>query len=195
MMMFMQNKFNWVGIAGGVATLLLIAVSWFVPWWQFTVGNPAIVEANFSPVNLNFALFGNSVVIPLVLALNIAVLLSLASGGIIMLIYSFIPARPYSKRLLSFGYNKPLYAVLFFVIELVSMVVLTESIGGFNVPLMGSATIQIPQFLTQGATVKVSVLATLEWPFWFAIAVSVICVAARLYHRKVGKVAETATQP
>lgn len=189
--MYMQNKFNWVGIAGGITTLLLVVFSWFIPWWRFTVGNPAFVEANFSPVNLNFALFGSPVVIPLVLALNIAVLLSLASGGIIMLIYSFMPTKPYSKRLLGFGYNKPLFAVLFFVIEFVSMVILTESVGGFNVPLTGSANIQIPQFLTQGADVNVSVFSTLEWPFWFAIVVSVLCVAARLYHLKVAKVTET----
>jgi len=188
-----NGKINWVGVAGGAATLLLIAVSMFVPWWRFTVGNatvgnPAFAEANFSPVNLNFSILGNALSIPLIWALNMATLLSLASGGIIMLIYSVKPDKSYSKKLLGFSYNKPLFAVILFVVELVALTLIAKSIGGFNVPITGSGIIQLPQ-MAQGVTISVSVLAAFEWPFYFAIVVAGICVAARLYHRKiVGKV-------
>ena len=181
----MQFKVNWIGVAGGIATLLLITVSLFVPWWRFTVGNPVLAEANFSPVNLNFAILGTAITIPIIWALNIASLLSLAAGGIIMLIYSVMPAKPYSKRLLGFSYNKPLFAVVFFVIELVVLTLLVKTYSGFTFPLMGSTTVQLPQSMTQGANVGVGVSAAFEWPFWFAIVVAGLCVAARLYHRKV----------
>ena len=189
----MNGKINWVGVAGGIATLLLIVVSLFVPWWRFTVGkatvgNPAFAEANFSPVNLNFSILGNSLSIPLIWALNMAALLSLASGGIIMLIYSVKPDKPYSKKLLGFSYNKPLFAVVLFVVELVALALLAKSLAGFNVPLMGSGNIQLPQ-MAQGVSISVSVLAAFEWPFYFAIVVAGLCVAARLYHRKIAGVA------
>ena len=185
----MQTKANWIGVAGGIATLLLIAISMFVPWWRFTVGSPVLAEANFSPVNLNFALFGSALTIPIIWALNIATLLSLAAGGIIMLIYSVMPAKPYSKRLLGFSYNKPLFAVVLFAVELVVLTVLVKTYSGFTFPLMGSATIQLPQSMTQGANVGVGVSAAFEWPFYFAVVVAGLCIAARLYHRKVADAA------
>jgi hypothetical protein len=181
----MQTKVNWIGVAGGIATLLLIAISMIVPWWRFTVANPVLAEANFSPVNLNFALFGSALTIPIIWAVNIASLLSLAAGGIIMLIYSVMPAKPYSKRLLGFSYNKPLFAVVLFAVELVVLTVLVKTYSGFTFPLMGSATIQLPQSMAQGVNIGVGVSAAFEWPFYFAIVVAGLCLAARLYHKKV----------
>ncbi|MCW4009641.1 MAG: hypothetical protein NWF05_03355 [Candidatus Bathyarchaeota archaeon] len=180
----MQTKFNWIALAGGVATLLLIVVSLFVPWWRFTVGNPAIAEASFSPVNLNFSLLGSPLSIPLIWAMNVAAMLSLATGGIILLIYAVMPAKPYSKRLLGFGYNKPLFAVVLFVVELVVLVVFAKTLVGFDVPLMGAANIQIPQNIIGDLSIGIGVTSAFEWPFYFAIVVAVLCVAAKLYHGK-----------
>ena len=181
----MQSKINWIGVAGGIATLLLIAISLVVPWWRFTVGSPMLAEANFSPINLNFAILGTALTIPIIWALNLASLLSLAAGGIIMLIYSVRPNKSYSKRLIGFSYNKPLFAVVLFAVELVVLTLLVKTYSGFTFPLMGSANIQLPQSMTQGANVGVGVSAAFEWPFWFAIVVAGLCVAARLYHPKV----------
>ena len=101
-----MQKINLIALIAGVSTLLLIAVSVFVPWWQFTVGKPAFAQVNFSPVNLNFSILGNPITIPLIWAMNLACLLTLASGGIVLLIYSLMPSKPYAKRLLGFGYKK-----------------------------------------------------------------------------------------
>jgi hypothetical protein len=38
----------------------------FVPWWQFTVGDPAIAQMSLSPVTYNLALFGKILTMPLV---------------------------------------------------------------------------------------------------------------------------------
>jgi hypothetical protein len=183
----MASKINWIGVVGGAATLLLILVSLFVPWWRFTLGNPVLAQASFSPVNLTFALLGSPITIPLIWALNMVSLLSLLSGGIIMVIYSVMPAKPYSKRLLGFAYKKPLYAVILFTVELIALALLAKSFGGIDFPLMGSAIIQLPQKITQGTNVSVAASGALEWPFYFAIAAAVLCVAARLYHGKLTK--------
>ena len=181
-----MEKINIIALAAGISTLLLIAISIFVPWWQFTVGNPAIAVVNVSPVNLNLALLGNSLTIPLIYALNIASALSLASGGIIMLIYSVRPNRSYSKKLLGFGYKKPLYAVILFVVALLSMSFMVQRFSGFAFPLTGSGAMSLPEsMMPEGANVSVAVSAGFGWPFYFAIVVAGLCVAARVYHRKL----------
>jgi hypothetical protein len=111
-------------------------------------------------------------------------MLSLLSGGIILVIYSLKPHKPYSKKLLGFGYKQPLVVVILFVVELVLLMLLAGALAGFSAPLMGSGTIQLPQ-LAQGITITVDVLSTFEWPFFFAVVVAGLCVAARLYHRKL----------
>ena len=183
----MENKINTVALIAGISTLLLIAISFFTPWWRFTVGNPAIAQVNFSPVNFNLALFGSPITIPLIFAMNLACILTLASGGIVLLIYSLKPNKTYSQRLLGFGYKKPLIAVILFVIELIALTILAGTVSGIAFPLMGSGTLQIPQQMIPGGGVSVivNVIAAFEWPFYFAIAVAGLCVAARLYHKKI----------
>lgn len=179
-------KINLIGLTAGVVTILLIAVSVYVPWWILSVGKPSIVQVNFSPVNLNFGLLGNSITIPLIWALNLASLLTLLSGGIIMLIYSLKPAKSYSKDLLGYGYKKPLYAVIMFVVGLVVLTVLAKSFTGISVPLNGSTAIQLPSSMVPNDTsISVSVFSAFEWPFYLAIVLAGLCVAARVYHRKL----------
>ncbi len=190
----MQNKINLIALIAGISSLLLIAISVFVPWWRVTVGNPAIASVNFSPVYFNLALFGTPITIPLILAMNIACILTLAAGGTIMLIYSIKPDKSYSKRLLGFGYKKPLYAVILFVIELIGLTVLAKAFSGFSVPLIGAGVLNIPSTMIPGSGVNVSVnvLAAFEWPFYFAIVVAGLCIATKFYHRKI---LVTATEP
>ncbi len=190
-----MQKINVIALIAGISTLLLIAISIFVPWWQFTVGNPAIASVNVSPVNWNLALLGNSITVPLIFALNLASALTLASGGIIMLIYSIRPNKSYSKKLLGFGYKKPLYAVILFVAALISMSFIVPEFSGFSFPLTGSAAISLPQSMTpDGTNISVNVSAAFVWPFYFAIVVAGLCIAARVYHPKVVAV-DTALPP
>jgi hypothetical protein len=182
----MQAKINWLGVFGGALTIALIGVSLFVPWWQFTIGNPKVVKANFSPVNLNFAVGNTAVTIPLIWALNIASALSLLAGAITLLIYSVQPTKSYAKPLLGFGYNKPLFAVIIFVVEIVVLTLGAQAVAGLSLPLNGAVNLQIPQSIT-GNTISgsIPVAASFEWPFFFAITVAAICIAARLYHGKL----------
>ena len=103
-----------------------------------------------------------------------------------MLIYSLKPNKSYSKKLLGFGYKQPVFAVILFVIELIALTIVANSVAGFNVPLMAQVCCQIPQSMTQGSGVNISVnvLAALEWPFYFGIIVAGLCITARLYQPK-----------
>ena len=183
---YMQKNINFLALIAGISTLILIVVSIFVPWWQLVVGDPAIASVNVSPVNLNLDLLGNFVTIPIIYALNIACALTLASGGIVMLIYSLKPNKSYSNKLLGFGYKKPLYALILFVIGVFAISYLVQRFSGFTFPLIGSGSLSLPQGMApDGVSINVAVSAGFGWPFYFAIVVSGLCVAARFYHRKV----------
>ena len=111
-----------------------------------------------------------------------------------MLIYSVKPDKSYSKKLLGFGYKKPLYAVIIFIIGLFSTSYLVQRFSGFGFPLVGSGSMSLPQGMApDGANISVAVSAGFGWPFYFAIVVAGLCVAARVYHRKIA--VDTALPP
>ncbi len=180
----METKVNWFGLAGGILIIAVILVSWFYPWWLVSAGEN-VVRANVSPVNTNFNFLGTGFTVPLVSALNLASILTLFASGIVMLVYSVIPTRAYSKHLLGFAYKKPLFAVLSFVIVLFIITVIIQALFGFNVPLQGSTAVTLPESMTYGVTVSVLVIAGFQWPFWLAIVTAGLCIAARIYHKRV----------
>jgi hypothetical protein len=178
------SKINWFGLAGGITTIIVVVVSLFYPWWQLTVGDN-FVQANASPVNTNFSFLGTAFTIPLIWALNIVSLLSLILSGAVMLVYSVMPAKSYSKHLLGFAYRKPLYTLIFFVVGLFAVTSILQAIVGIGVPLMGSTTVTLPQFFSSSVTISVLLSAGFQYPFWLAIVAAGLCIAARLYHKKV----------
>ncbi|MEM4733657.1 MAG: hypothetical protein QXD70_03920, partial [Candidatus Bathyarchaeia archaeon] len=190
----LQGEINWFGLAGSITIFLLIIISLFVPWWQLTVGDD-IVKANASPLNTNFNFAGDVFTIPIIWALNIGSIISLAAGGIAIMIYSIKPTRSYSKRLLGFGYRKPLYSLLFFMAGLILITVLVKSIFGLDVPLVGSSETMLPKSMTQGITIAIKMAADFIWPFWLAIMAAGLCIAARIYHKKIASAEQTAKQP
>src|SRR5665647_1576950 len=127
------NKINWFGIAGGVLTLVVIVVSLYYPWWQLTIGEN-LMKVNASPMNTNFGLLGTQFTIPIIWALNIGSILTFLISGIIMLIYSVIPTRSYSKELLDFAYKKPLYSVVFSVVGLLIITLIAVSYTHLTLP-------------------------------------------------------------
>jgi hypothetical protein len=178
------TKFNWFALAGGVTTILLIAVSIFTPWWQLNVGDD-LMTVNASPVNMNMGFLDASFNIPFILALNIVSILGLLASAIAMMIYAIIPRKSFSMHLLGFGYKKPLYTVLFFIIGLVATTMICRAVLNLNIPLMGSATSTLPIPLASGITLTVLLAAGFQWSFWLAIVAATLCIAARIYHGKV----------
>jgi phosphoglycerol transferase MdoB-like AlkP superfamily enzyme len=108
-----------------------------------------------------------------------------------MLLYSVIPTKSYSKELLGFSYKKPIYALISFVAGLLVLVAIASFLG-VSIPVMGSSNVALPtQFMPMGASISVLVSGSFQLPFWLAIVAAALCIAARLYHRRVAKVPKT----
>jgi len=180
------GRINWFGVAGGASTLIVIAISLYNPWWQLIIGDN-LMKVNASPMNTNFGLLGTQFTIPLIYALNIGSILTFMCSGIIMLIYSVVPLKPYAKDLLGFSWKKPLYSIIFSVVGLSIIVLIAQTTLGMQIPLMGSAQVILPSSLTMGASISVLVYSAFQWPFWFAVAAAVLCICARVYHRIIVK--------
>lgn len=186
---------NWFALVGGALTLVLAVASLFVPWWQVTVGQ-TLARIGFSPVSLSTNIVGYSVALPIIAAISWMFMLLLVSAGIVLVVYSIMPAKPYSKRLLGFAYKKPLGTLIAFL-ALVLLVTNSGTIFGMmvgganfsgadlNVPWFGAKTLQLPSSMTQGAINGIMVSAEFGWTFWLAVAVAGLCVAARIYHKKL----------
>jgi hypothetical protein len=186
----MERRINWFGLAAGIITLVVVVVSLFLPWWQLTIGDK-LIQVNASPMNTNFGLLSLQFTIPLIWAWNLASILTFVAAGLIMLLYSVIPTKSYSKELLGFSYKKPIYALISFVVGLLVLVAIA-SFAGVSIPVMGSSNVALPtQFMPLGLSISVLVSANFQLPFWLAVVAAALCIAARLYHRRVAKAPKT----
>ena len=187
----MERRINWFGLAAGIITLVVLAVSLFVPWWQLTIGDK-LLQVNASPVNTNFGLLDLHFTVPLIWAWNLVTVLFFVASGVVMLFYSIRPTRSYSKELLGFSYKKPLYILLSFFIGLIVLIAIAGVIG-FGVPAVGTSNIALPsQFMPAGLSISFLVSAGFQFPFYLAIAAAVLCVLARLYHKRLLNISEPA---
>ena len=182
----MERRINWFGLAAGIITLIVLAVSLFVPWWQLTIGDK-LLQVNASPLNTNFGLLDLNFTVPLLWAWNVVSVLIFAAAGVIILFYSIFPTRSYSKELLGFSYKKPLYVLISFFVGLIVMIFIAGAIG-FNIPVVGTSNIGLPsQFMPTGLSVSAFVSAGFQLPFYLAIAAAALCIVARLYHGRIVK--------
>jgi len=187
----MERRINWFGLAAGIITLVVVVVSLFLPWWQLTIGDK-LIQVNASPMNTNFGLLSLQFTIPLIWAWNLASILTFVAAGLVMLLYSVIPTKSYSKELLGFSYKKPIYALISFVAGLLVLVAIASFLG-VSIPVMGSSNVALPtQFMPMGASISVLVSGSFQLPFWLAVVAAALCIAARLYHRRVAKAPKTA---
>jgi len=178
------EEINWFALVGAVLLLALVPISIYFSWWRLVIGEN-LFAVNTSPVNTNFSVMGAQLTSPMVWAINVIGMLTLTVSGIILLIYSIFPAKSFSIDLLSFGYRKPLYMVITYVVGLVVSTVLVQTFSGISVPVSGTFNVVLPSSLTMGATISVAVFSVFEWPFWLAIVAAGICIVARFYHRRV----------
>ncbi len=176
----MGRKINWFGFGAGITTLVMLVISLFEPWWQLTIGQN-FIKINASPIYMNFGLSGSQFTIPLIWALNLITILTFTACGIVMLIYSLVPTKPYAKQLLGFSWKKPLYTVVGFAVALV-VIVLVAGHFGLNIPLEGSSTLTVHGSWAMGISVSTLASGSFQLSFYFAIAGAALCLAARLYH-------------
>src|SRR5208337_1929718 len=189
----MGRSINWFGLSAGIIILIVLVISFYVPWWQLTIGEN-LIKVNASPVNTNFGLFGTQFTVPLIWALNLISILTFTACGLVMLIYSLNPTKSYSKHLLGFSYKKPLYVLISFVAVLVAIIAIAGFLG-LSIPLMGSATLSLPtQFMPTGLSINALVSGSFQLPFYLAIVAAALCIAARLYHKNLAKAPQTAPE-
>ena len=188
------RQINWFGLVGGTLILVLIPISIYFSWWQLIIGEN-LLTANVSPVNTHFSLMGTQFSPALIWAINLTGILTFLACGIIMLIYSIIPARPYSKDLLSFAYRKPLYTIILYIAALLIVVFATQALLGVGFPIVGTSTLILPSSLTGGVNISVIVSSAFLWPFWLAIVAAGLFIAARIYHTKLSSSPKQTPQP
>jgi uncharacterized integral membrane protein len=177
------NKLNWFALIGGLLLLVLIPISYYISWWKLSVGDN-LLSVNASPVNTTFNVLGTQLSSGFIWAVNITSILVFLTSGIIMLVYSLIPAKPYAKDLLSYAYRKPLYMVILYIVGLLVTMYVTQAAIGVGVPLSGSSNIIIPASITMGAKISVAISSTFQWPFWLAIVTAGLSLTARIFHAK-----------
>jgi hypothetical protein len=176
----MALKINWLGFAAGAVTLVTLAMSFTNPWWQLTIGQ-SLIKITASPVRMGLGLFGTQLTVPLVWALNVVMILTFAASGIVMLIYSVFPTKPYAKHLLGFSWKKPLYSVIGFVVGLIIILLIMGQFGLY-LPLNSSATVTLPSNWTQGATITALVSGKFQFTFMLALVAAGLCMAAKFTH-------------
>jgi hypothetical protein len=149
---------------------------------------------------------GYSVALPIIVAVSWMFMVLLVSAGVVLVVYSIMPSKPYSKRLLGFAYKKPLGTLIAFLVLLVlmtnsgtifGMMLGSSGLSGadLNVPWTGAKTLQLPSSMAQGVVRGIIVSAEFGWTFWLAVVASGLCVAARLYHKKLDRPAATEKVP
>jgi hypothetical protein len=190
----MGRSINWFGLSAGIITLIVLVISFYVPWWQLTIGQN-LIKVDASPVNTNFGVFGGAqFTIPLIWALNLISILTFTACGLVMLVYSLNPTKSYSKQLLGFSYKKPIYVLISFVAGLVAIVIIAGFLG-MSIPLMGSTTLILPaHFISSGLSISALISGSFQLPFYLAIAAAALCIAARLFHSHIAKT-ETLSPP
>ncbi|MCL2691615.1 MAG: hypothetical protein FWE56_05090 [Candidatus Bathyarchaeota archaeon] len=180
------SQINWFGVAGGILTLIVIVASIYYPWWHLIIGKDT-VKINVSPMNTNFGLLGTHFTIPLIYALNIGSILTFLCSGIIMLIYSLAPTKSYAKDLLDFSWKKPLYSVITSTLCLTLIVLVARAIFKMHIPLIGTSIINLPSEFTEGVNISVIATAAFQWPLYLALTAAILCIIARIYHKKTHK--------
>ena len=187
------EQLNWFALFGGILILLLLPISIYFSWWHLIAGKN-LLTVNVSPVNTNINLLGTQFSPPLIWAMNLTGILTFLASGIIMLIYALIPAKPYSIDLLGFGYRKPFYAVVLYLVGLLVMTFATRALLGQGIPITGSANLTLPSKMTMNADISVLVTSAFQWPFYLGIVAAGLCITARVYHTKLAKVANKASR-
>jgi hypothetical protein len=188
---------NWFGLAAGVLMLVVVALSIFTPWWKLQIGSGSgFVTVNANPFYTNFSVLSLYFVIPILFAINIASIALFIASGVIFIIYSVKPTESYSKHLLSYGWKRPLYTVIGFMVVIVvtlyvvpiiiNMVAGSSMVPSPMVPLMGSSVLQLStSMFGSSIQIGVPVITTFEYTFYLGVVSAVLGIVARVYHGRI----------
>jgi hypothetical protein len=136
-------------------------------------------------------------VVPILFAINIAVIALFTASGAIFIVYSIKPKKSYSKHLLSYGWKRPLYTIIGFIVTILVILYVVPSIINTMAhssmipvpiaPLMGSSVIDLPSGIfgnSNSIQIGITVITTFEYTFYLGLAATVLGIMARIYHRR-----------
>ncbi len=182
------KRINWFGVTAGILMLMLPFLG---PWWRLRVGD-GLAEIATSPFHISGSMMGKAISISslvsyIVLATKITVLIA----GVFMLLASLLPDRWWSRRLFKFGRMK----VFWMVIGLVVMLVVAAAIANKVLPGFLPAGVQLSIPYVSGSTNVVVDMGDaqaifplsmgLGGAFIAAIVTAALCIAARIYNRRL----------
>jgi len=190
---------NLFALAAGTLMLVIVVLSVFTPWWKLQIGSGCgLVTINANPFYTNFGILHLNFVIPILFAINIGTMALFAISGVIFTIYAFKPDKKYSKHLLSYGWKRPAYTLIGFIVAIMLILYVSPSIinaaahtNAFPVPivpLIGSSVIQLPSGMFGGSNsiqIGVTVITTFGYTFYLAVAATALGILARVYHRRI----------
>ena len=190
---------NLFALAAGVLMLIVVVLSIFVPWWKLQIGSgTGLMTVNANPFYTSFGLLKLTFVIPILFAINVGTIALFTASGVIFIIYSFKPRKSYSKHLLSYGWKRPLYTIIgFIIVIMIVLYVVPDVINSMGhtsavpvplAPLMGSSVIQLPSgFFGNSNSIQmgITVITTFEYTFYLGVAAAVLGIVARIYHRRM----------
>ena len=185
---------NWFGLVAGALMLLLPFLG---PWWSATIGNGAM-DLALSPFDYRISLLEQPITSTLIGYFLLAAKLSIMIGGALMIVGSVGPKRWWGRRLVRFGAMRVFWMVIGLIALLLVGALFLNSIlpnlisgmieGGsmqVKVPYVKGVTTSTIQ--VDAATITAPITASLTEIFWVAVAVAVLGVAARIYHRRFMK--------
>jgi len=188
---------NFLGLIAGV---LMIALPFLGPWWIAKVGTGAI-EIALSPFDMSISVLGQQIQSDIVALFLLAEAIAMIIAGVFMVLASVAPRSWWSKRLFRFGVMKPFWAVVILIILVVAGAFVVNNILPSFLSNMVSGTgasiqLEVPYLvgtansvIQAGSQIMITapINLSLAMPFWVAVAVAVLGIAARINHRKYTK--------
>jgi hypothetical protein len=187
-----------IGLVSGVFLIAAILLSFHTPWWQLRIGD--LGSANFSLFTTTVNVFGQSFVIPVLMAINISGFLLLTLSAILMITYALKPTKDYAKQLLGLSYKLPIVILVLFIAGIVALTQLLPYMANrfgvidLTLPIIGTTLIQVPSEMLGelgGVQIGIAVSGAFQWTFYLALAAVGLCVATRILNGR----AEPTTQP
>jgi hypothetical protein len=188
---------RWIGLIGGLLLIAVIPLSLYTPWWQLSIGD--VGSANFSLLNSNFSLLGESFVIPLLTAINVSGFLLLSISAVVMIAYALNSTKDYASQLLGWSYKIPIVILITFVGGIVALTQLVPFMANqfapiaLTLPIVGTSVIQVPSELlggVNGVQIGIAVSGGFQWTFYLALAAAVLCIATRILYNRAANPAE-----
>ena len=137
-----------------------------------------------SPMDVRIEVLGESPDIPMMFYLTLGMKLTLVASAAAMAIYSLATTRAWYGNLLGFGYKKPIWVTLLFVVAVFALTYIGGLLAPIKIPLAGRsvASLDLPPV---GGRIEIPIAAGFTATFYLAIAAVVLALVARIYHGRI----------